>query len=99
MIVVHTEVRCRPGDRDEFVAVLTRLQTATVDNDDGCLTYRYVADLTDDCRFFGIEDWRDLDALRAHLAAPHMNDPHSRFDALTQGGEQVRVFGAEPVTI
>lgn len=97
MIVVHTAVRCLPADRPEFVALLKRMQAATRALDDGCLLYSYVADLDDDCRFTGVEEWRDLDALRAHLAAPHMNDPHSRFNALCVDGEQVTVFQAQPV--
>lgn len=98
MIVVHTRVRCHARHRDAFIAILQQLQDATR-REDGCLEYSYVADLDDDCLFVGVEEWRDEAALRAHLAAPHMNDPDSRFDAYSREPETVRVFTAQPLDL
>lgn len=93
MIVVHTTVRCQPQHRDAFVAILRRFQEVTR-TESGCLAYTYTCDLDDDCVFHGVERWRDEAALRAHLAAAHMNDPNSRFDEYSARPEQVRVFTA-----
>lgn len=98
MIVVHTRVRCHAQHRDAFIAILKHLQDATR-REDGCLEYSYVADLDDDCLFLGVEEWRDEAALRAHLGAPHMNDPDSRFDAYSREAETVRVFTAQPLDL
>ena len=95
MIVVHTRVRCRRVDRDAFVQLLRRMVAATR-AEDGCRFYSYVVDLDDDCLFHGVEEWRDAAALDAHLAAPHMNDPDSRFDEYSLEPEQVRIFDARP---
>lgn len=94
MIVVHTKVRCRREHRDAFVAILRRFQDVTR-SEPGCLAYAYTADLDDDCLFHGVERWRDAEVLRAHLGAPHMNDPESRFDDYSAGAEVVEVFSAE----
>lgn len=99
MIVVHAVLRSKPERRAETVAALRALQEATLANDDGCLHYAFCADITDDCLFTCVEEWRDMDALRAHLAAPHMNDPASPLADTTIGDEQIRVFHAEPTSL
>lgn len=94
MIVVHTKVRCHRRHRDAFIAILRRFQETTR-REPGCLAYSYTADLDDDCLFHGVEQWSRVEALRAHLAAAHMNDPNSRFDDYSNGAETVEVFTAK----
>jgi quinol monooxygenase YgiN len=40
--------------------------------DDGCLNYGYFQSITDPGAFVAVEEWRDMDALRAHLQQPHV---------------------------
>lgn len=95
MIVVHALSRSKPAHRAEVAAAMLELQRATLAADDGCLHYRFVAELDDDCRFTCVEEWRDIDALRAHLAAPHIATYRSAVDGLMDGDTELRVFEAE----
>ncbi|GAA4894852.1 quinol monooxygenase YgiN [Stackebrandtia albiflava] len=97
MIIVHAEVRLLPEHRDAGLRLLRELAERTRSGDRGCLEYRYHVDVDDPLRLVCVEVWTDEAALREHLAAPHMNDPRSRFSEYTDGSEQVRVYRAEPV--
>ncbi|HEX9482358.1 MAG TPA: antibiotic biosynthesis monooxygenase, partial [Solirubrobacteraceae bacterium] len=48
-----------PGDR------IQRCQ------DDGCIGYRFYADLEQPDRYIFIEEWRDDEALQSHFTRPH----------------------------
>ena len=39
---------------------------------DGCLHYGYYTEITDPLSFVAVEEWRDNDALAAHLRQPHV---------------------------
>ena len=62
--------------------------------EDGCLAYGPAVDVASGLPVQGalradvvvvIEQWRDLAALKAHLAAPHMAGYRERVKALVQG--------------
>lgn len=99
MIVVHAVVEALPQYRDECLALLRRMREETRSRDDGCLDYTFYVDIDDDCRFICTEVWRDEQSLRDHLAAPHMNDPDSRFGEYTASSERIEVWRADPVDI
>lgn len=80
MVHVIATIECRPGARS---ALLAEFQQAVplVRAEDGCLEYGAAVDVAtglaaqppvrpDVCLV--VEKWRDLSALEAHLAAPHM---------------------------
>lgn len=94
MIVVHAFLRCKPDRREETVAALREMRWATLANDDGCLHYAYMADLEDDCAFVCVEEWRDLEALRAHIASPHMAVLDAVLAETAEGPEEIRIFSA-----
>lgn len=79
MIDVIASIRIRPGCREEFL----RKFKANVPNvlaEDGCLRYQPTVDApsglaaqtSDPNTVTIVEKWESLDALHAHLAAPHM---------------------------
>lgn len=80
MIHVICVVQLVPGKRDEFLKAFHELMPA-VHAEDGCIEYGPTVDAE---TTIGaqvprrpdvvtlIEKWRDLKALEAHLAAPHM---------------------------
>jgi quinol monooxygenase YgiN len=80
--VVHVicVVELHPGKRDEFLRAFHDLMP-TVHAEDGCIEYGPATDAATTIAaqvpprpdvVTLIEKWRDLKALEAHLAAPHM---------------------------
>jgi quinol monooxygenase YgiN len=71
MVIVIARFRPRPDRRDEFLALLEEVQAASR-RDDGCLNYGYYVNITDPEGCIAVEEWRDMDALAAHLRTPHV---------------------------
>ncbi|MEA2272476.1 MAG: hypothetical protein QOI98_1184 [Solirubrobacteraceae bacterium] len=71
MVIVIARFRPRPERLDEFVAVLKDVQEASR-ADDGCLHYGYYSEVADPLNYVAVEEWRDADALDAHLRQPHV---------------------------
>ena len=79
MIDVIASIRVRPGRLDEFLTVFKALVPEVL-AEDGCHGYYPAVDIDtgldaqvkDPKVVTVVEKWRDTDALRAHLAAPHM---------------------------
>ena len=80
MIHVIAIITTHPGQRDTVLRAF-RANVPAVRAEAGCIEYAAAVDLTDgpafqsacgaDC-FIVIEKWEDLDALKAHAGAPHM---------------------------
>ena len=80
MIHVVAVITARPGQRDAVLAAF-RTNIPAVRAEDGCIEYGPAIDAEGIGAFqtrFGadtfvvIEKWRDIEALKAHAAAPHM---------------------------
>jgi quinol monooxygenase YgiN len=71
MVIVIARLRPRPDKLEEFLAILRDVQAASRE-DDGCLNYGYHREIADDLAFIAVEEWRDMDALAAHLRTPHV---------------------------
>jgi quinol monooxygenase YgiN len=95
MIHVLATVRVVPGKRSEFLAEFRKL-IPLVREESGCIEYGSAIDvqttlpaqppLRDDVVMV-VEKWADLDALAAHLMAPHMLEYRARVKALVVGTE------------
>lgn len=99
MIVVHAIMRSKPDRRAETVEHLLEMQRATRENDSGCLHYAFVADLEDECVFTCVEEWADLDSLKAHLAAPHMAEIGAKLADTREGKSELRVFESSRIEL
>ena len=53
------------------MVLLEEVQAASR-RDDGCLHYGYYTEITDPLSFVAVEEWRDEEALVAHLRQPHV---------------------------
>ena len=53
------------------MALLEEVQAASR-RDDGCLHYGYYTEITDPLSFIAVEEWRDHEALAAHLGQSHV---------------------------
>jgi len=80
MICVIATIETLPGRRDDFVALLKALVPQVV-AEDGCLEYVPMTDVSTSIAaqvqlrnsvVTVVEKWESLEALEAHLLAPHM---------------------------
>jgi len=80
MIHVIATLELKPGKREEFVSVFHTF-AAEVRKENGCIEYGVAADVASgipvqpplrENAVVILEKWADLDALKAHLAAPGM---------------------------
>lgn len=71
MVIVIARFRPLPDRRDELLALLAEVQEASR-RDDGCLNYGYFTEIVDAGSMIAVEEWRDRDALDAHLRTPHV---------------------------
>jgi len=71
MVIVIARFRPRPGRRDALLELLAEVQEASR-RDDGCVSYGYYENVTDASSFVAVEEWRDTDALAAHLRTGHV---------------------------
>lgn len=71
MIVIAGRVRIKGELRDEALR-LARDIAAQSEAEDGCLSYRFYADLDEPDTFLIFEEWRDEAALAAHFKTPHL---------------------------
>lgn len=93
MIHVIATIELAPGRRDEFLAEFRRL-VPTVHQERGCLEYGPAIDADTDIApqsrngdevVTVIEKWESVDALKAHLAAPHMQQYRERVKDMVKG--------------
>lgn len=90
MIHVLATITLHPGQRQAFLEEFHRLMPQ-VHAEEGCLEYGPTVDVATELpaqQLAGedvvvvIEKWSSLDALKAHLAAPHMAEYRQRVAAL-----------------
>ncbi|MFN5297741.1 MAG: putative quinol monooxygenase [Planctomycetaceae bacterium] len=92
MIHVLATITLQPGTRAAFLEEFHRLMPA-VHAEEGCLEYGPAIDIAaglpspnpvrDDVAVI-VEKWSSLDALRAHLVAPHMHEYRARVKDLVK---------------
>lgn len=79
MIDVIASIQLRPGSLDDFLAEFHALVPVVLE-EEGCISYYPARDIDaglepqhlDPHRVTVVEKWESLDALKAHLDAPHM---------------------------
>jgi quinol monooxygenase YgiN len=101
VVIVIARFRPRPERRDDLVALLEEVQAASR-RDDGCLHYGYYTEITDPLSFIAVEEWRDHDALAAHLGQAHVARLIAALPELGDGrpeiaAHQVAASGALPL--
>jgi quinol monooxygenase YgiN len=71
MIVVNVEVVVEAGAADKVRAAVQAIEQATR-QEPGCLKYAFSVDISDPGLVRVTERWESLEAIRTHLASPHM---------------------------
>lgn len=70
MIVVTGYLTIAPEHRATAEAAIAKLVPLT-EAEEGCVTYRYAADLLEPNRINITEQWESEDAMTTHMGAPH----------------------------
>ncbi|MEQ8787589.1 MAG: putative quinol monooxygenase [Pirellulaceae bacterium] len=92
MIHVIAAISIAPGRRDDFLAEFHKL-VPLVHQEQGCIEYGPTIDVPTDIpaqpapradMVTVVEKWESLEALKAHLVAPHMNEYRGRVKDLVQ---------------
>ena len=94
MITVIATVTCKPGTREDFLREF-RILVPEVLKEEGCIEYGPTIDAptdisnqhTDADRVTICEKWESLDALKAHLVAPHMEAYRPKVKDFVAGSE------------
>ena len=81
MINVVASIKVAEGRREDFIKIFLELMPK-VHQENGCVEYFPAIDVASDLEVQDIdincvtvlEKWQTLDALKAHLAAPHMDE-------------------------
>jgi len=71
MIIVLVEIGLEAGSAERARDAIRTMEEAT-HKEEGCLTYAFSVDLTDNRRMRVTECWRSLDDVAAHMKTPHM---------------------------
>ena len=98
MIVVTSTFKSLPGKREKIVE-LARPAVEATRKEKGCVRYELFLSSEDDVTLQFIEEWTDLDSLRAHLKSPHLAAfKEQRKDSVDAGGV-LKVFEAKEVSL
>jgi quinol monooxygenase YgiN len=95
MICVIATIELADGRRDEFLQEFRKI-VPLVREETGCIEYAPMVDIPTEIDaqaqpvesvVFVVEKWESIDALEAHLMAPHMLDYRKRVKDLVTGTE------------
>jgi len=94
MITVIATVQCQPGHRDDFLKEFHAIVPLVL-QEEGCIEYGPTVDSTtdignqhkDEDRVTIVEKWGSLNALKAHLVAPHMQTYRPRVQDFVSSAE------------
>jgi quinol monooxygenase YgiN len=90
VLLVIGRVECGPEQRDELVALFTRMQDDSR-REDGCVRYGFFAAVEDPLSFVAVEEWADREALDKHFAQPHLLEFGRRLLELVSARPEVAI--------
>ena len=71
MIVIAGHIRIDAAQREKAIGAATEMMRKTQE-EPGCISYCFSADLSDPGMFRIFEEWESGEALGSHMKAPHM---------------------------
>ncbi|GAB5440336.1 MAG: putative quinol monooxygenase [Fuerstiella sp.] len=94
MVVVVATIHCRPGCRESFLNEFRQI-VPTVLREEGCVSYGPTIDAETDIdnqhrnadRITIVEQWTSVEALKAHLVAPHMQSYRPKVKDFVESSE------------
>lgn len=97
MIVISGTVAINPALREKAVEVVLAMSKAS-EAEDGCITYRFYADLEDPNLFRLFEVWEREDALAAHFETAHMATFRKELPELVAGPMDMKRYDVEKMS-
>lgn len=91
MIVVQVEVIVEPGSASKVVDAVKKMEAATR-QEAGCLKYAFSVDISDPGMVRVTERWESMDAIKAHMASPHMAEFNKAVGALQPKGLDIKAY-------
>jgi len=91
MVVVQVEVVVEPGSAEQVRDAVAKMEQATR-REPGCLKYAFSVDVTDPGMVRVTERWESLDAIKTHLASPHMAEFNQAVGALQPKGLEIKAY-------
>ena len=91
MIVVQVEVLVEPGSADKVREAVKKMEQATR-QEAGCLKYAFSVDISDPGMLRVTERWETIEAIKAHLASPHMAEFNKAVGALQPKGLDIKAY-------
>lgn len=91
MIIVAVEVKVDSGAADKVKEAIAKMETATR-AEEGCETYAFSVDISDDTTIRVIERWRSLDDIKAHMTSPHMAEFNKAMGAIRPKGLDIKAY-------
>lgn len=97
MILITGHVILTPEHRERMIALGTE-HSARSRGEAGCLAHNCHVDIEDDTRLVFVEEWADMDAVRAHFAVPASAAFVAEMRALSPQPPVIRIYAAEEIT-
>ncbi|RJX29879.1 MAG: antibiotic biosynthesis monooxygenase [Desulfarculus sp.] len=88
-VVAH--IKAQPDQAEKLKGLLTA-QVAPTRSEDGCISYVLMQNNSDPADFVFVEEWRDLNALKAHIKSPHIQQGREARAALLGGEPDIRLY-------
>ena len=96
MILITGSARIRPEHRDDALRIGVE-HSARSRGEPGCLAHNCHIDAEDPLRIVFVEEWADMDAVKAHFAVPESGEFVQAIGAMAEGAPAMRIFEAEKV--
>jgi len=98
MVVVTAKFKSLPGMRSKIVEMAAPCIEATR-KENGCQRYELFISSEDDVTLQFVEEWTDLDSLRAHVKMPHLVTFREQRKSCVQEGMELKIFEAKEVSL
>ena len=97
MIVITGSVTVRPEHRAEAL-ILGTAHSRRSRSESGCIAHNCHTDAEDENRIVFVEEWADMDAVRAHFAVPESGKFVRDLSALADEAPIMAIYRTEPVS-
>ncbi|MEM7347872.1 MAG: putative quinol monooxygenase [Chloroflexota bacterium] len=97
IVVVAGTVQINPDHRDEAIQVAIEMSKAT-QQEEGCVTYMFYADLENPDTFLVFEVWETDEALANHFQTDHMKVFQQKLPKLVAGPPNIKRYEVESVS-
>ena len=98
MIIVAVEISVEPGSVDQVRDAITRMEEATR-AEEGCITYAFSVDVSNPGTLRVIERWESVDAIKAHMASPHMAEFGAAVGAIQPKSMEIKAYEATSIDL